>query len=211
MSQFKLAVVAVLLAGTAVSCAQTGRVTESEKSVQSIREMADQLSIAQTELDKVVASINDLASSDNMQKAFTVYSQSVADIQAARQRAKAQRDSMQANSRSYIAKWQTELETIQDPDVKAALTERKKKVSSSFDTIRFSLDELRAAYQPLIINIVEIRKALAMDLNSSGVNSLESSMDKAKDQAETVKKKVIKVREELEEIAGSLSPTVETK
>jgi len=211
MSKFKLLVTTLCIAISASACAQTGRVTESEKAVGGIEDTANQLTASQAALDKIAVSIDDLSRPVNMQAAFAAYSKDVADIQNARQRTKAQRSSMQANSRNYIAKWQKELENIQDPDVKSALTERKEKVVASFGQIRASLDKVTEAYQPFITNIVEIRKALALDLNPSGVQSLQPALNKAKEQAEDVKDKIADVRQELEDIAGSMSPTVEPK
>lgn len=211
MSKFKMFAFTLLLVGSVSACAHTGRVSESEKSVDSIRGVANKLSLAQTEIDKVDTALDDLSTASNMQTAFKTYVKSVASIQAARQRTTVQRANMQKNSRQYIAKWQKELESIQDPDVKNALAERKEKVASSFEDIGSLMDDLREAYQPYFTNITEIRKALALDLNPSGVKALEPAINKAKIQSENVKEQITKVRLELEKIAGSMSPTVEIK
>lgn len=211
MSKFKLLAFIVLITGFAAACAHTGRVAESTKTVVGINELVRQLNLSQAEVEKVVVAMDELAVANDLQMAFKNYTKSVNSIQAARRRDKAQRDSLQAKNRQYMAKWQMELETIQDEDVKAALEQRKEKVIVSFEKIRSVLDDLRESYQPLLTNVLEIRKALALDLNSSGVQSLTSSMNKAKGQAEIVKQKITTARQELEQLADSLSPTVEMK
>ncbi|MCB9757056.1 MAG: hypothetical protein H6753_01375 [Candidatus Omnitrophica bacterium] len=211
MSKFKLFGLAALIVGFAAACAHTGRVAESTKSVVGINEMTKQLNLSQAEVEKVIVAMDELAVAHDLQMAFKNYTKSVNSVQAARRRDKAQRDSLQANNRQYMAKWQMELETIQDEDVKAALEQRKEKVIASFENIRSVLDDLREAYQPLLTNVLEIRKALALDLNSLGVQSLASSMNKAKGQAEVVKQKIAKARQELDQLADSLSPTAEMK
>jgi uncharacterized membrane-anchored protein YhcB (DUF1043 family) len=211
MSKLKLFVLAVLIVGFAAACAHTGRVAESTKSVVGINEMTKQLNLSQAEVEKVVVAMDELTATNDLQMAFKNYTKSVNSIQAARRRDKAQRDSLQVNNRQYMAKWQMELETIQDEDVKAALQQRKEKVIASFEKIRAVLDDLREAYQPLLTNVLEIRKALALDLNSSGVQSLASSMNKAKGQAEIVKQKITTARQELDQLADSLSPTAGMK
>ncbi len=211
MSKFKLFVFAVLVTGFAAACAHTGRVAESTKSVVGINEMTKQLNLSQAEVEKVVAAMDELTTTNDLSMAFKNYTRSVNSIQSARRRDKSQRDSLQANNRQYMAKWQMELETIQDEDVKAALEQRKEKVVASFEKIRSVLDDLREAYQPLLTNVMEIRKALALDLNSSGVQSLASSMNKAKGQAEIVKQKIATARQELDKLADSMSPSTEMK
>jgi predicted nucleic acid-binding Zn-ribbon protein len=211
MSKFKLMVIALLSVVTAAACAQTGRVVESERSVASISETGAQLSAAQEKLSQISVSIDDLSSSRNMQAAFQAYSKDVSDVQADRQRIKAQREAMRASNRSYIAKWQKEIDTIQSEDVRSALEKRKEIVSDNFSEIRASLDQLSEAYQPFLINILEIRRALALDLNQSGIESLKPAMDKAKDQAQAVKEKITDVRQKIDEVTGSMSPTNEMK
>lgn len=211
MPKFKLLALVVLIIGFAAACAHTGRVAESTKTVVGINEMTKQLNLSQAEVEKVIVALDELVVANDLQMAFKNYTKSVRSIQAARKRDKAQRDSLQAKNRQYMAKWQMELETIKDEDVKAALEQRKEKVIASFENIRTVLDDLRESYQPLLTNVLEIRKALALDLNSSGVQSLASSMNKAKGQAEIVKQKITIARQELDQLAVSLSPTVEMK
>ena len=207
MSKIKLFLTIALVSLSAAACAHTtGSVVESQRAMASIHGMANQLNNIQMEIDKAVTALNDLSSGTNLTQAYNSYNRSINNILSARDRAMAQRSNMQLNGQQYISKWQSELETIQDNDVKSALADRKEKVVASFDDIRASLDGLRDAYQPLLTTAQEIRQALALDLTPAGVESLKPAIDKAKGQAETVKQKIAEVRGELEGIAGSMSP-----
>ncbi len=210
MSKLKLFITIFLSVGIA-ACAHTGQVVESRVAVESVSGMANQLTLAQTQIDQVVAALNDISSTSDLPTSFKVYNKSVTNVQAGYLRAKAQRAHMRANNQRYIAKWQMELDTLQDPGIKSALGKRKEKVTSSFEHVGTLLDELNEDYKPFLTSIAEIQKALALDLNASGVKSLGGSMKEAKDQAETVKQKLHDVKEELDRITVSMSPTADTK
>lgn len=211
MPKFKLFLLGLCIVFTTLACAQSGRVTESERSIESLYEMANQLNISQNEVDNAISAMAELSTTMDLKVSFKNFVRSVNKIQAERRKAKAIRDNMQKNSQKYISKWQMELDAMQDPDVKTALAERKASVKESFEKIRGTLDEVRDIYQPFLTNITEIQRALSLDLNLAGVKAMQSSINKAKTQGDAVKAKIIKAREELEQIAGSMSPMATVK
>lgn len=212
MFKLRLFISVLFLAVVFSACAHTqGQIVESQRAIESIHETSNQLTASQTAIDQVVMAINELPSSSNLPQDFKAYNLSVSNVQAAHQRTEVQRLNMETNGQAYISKWQMELNTMQDPGIKSALADRREKVSSSFEHIQSSFNELRDAYQPFLTILLEIQKGLALDLNPSGVEALKNSMDKAKDKAATVKDKLDQVNHELEEMAGSLSPTEEVK
>ena len=188
-----------------------GQAKEKSKAVESIGSLADQLKMAPQQVDAVNAAIDQLQAGGDTKAAFGQYTKAVADIEESGNKAKARREAMQKNRRAYIAKWQADVEQIQNPEVRAALAERKQAVAANFDTIRDAASGVREAYLPYLKNLQEIQQGLAIDLNPSGVAALQKPLTTAKSDGQTLKEKVAALEAELRTIAGEMSPSAASK
>ncbi len=200
-----VAVALMSLACLATGCSSSGQAKEKEAAVEGITDVAKKLESGQAQCDKVVASIDQLQAGGDLNAAFKNYTATVADVEAAGKGVASRRESMKANREAYIAKWQKDLESIQNPDVRAALAERKQKVAADFDQIGRSTDAVRDAYTPLLKNLQEIQKALALDVNPAGVAAMKKPLDLAKAETATLKTKIAVLQAELTAIAGGMS------
>ena len=108
---------------------------------------------------------------------------------------------------AYIAKWQKEMETVQDPSIKASLQQRRDAMSANFQKVRNSAQGVREAYQPFLAQLKEIQKALSVDLSPAALPGLKPSMEKANAQGQTLKQKIAEVKSELGDIAAGMSPS----
>lgn len=204
-----LAVVALLCAGMLLSACASGGGQAKEKvaAIDSIQSVVEQLGKGRGQIDAVVASIDKLQAGGDLQAAFKTFNASVADVQSTNAKIVSRREDMQENRKAYIAKWQADLESIDNADVKAALAERQKMVSANFDQIAKAMADVREAYQPFMKDVTEIQKGLSLDLNAAGVAALKKPLDDAKAAATNLKAKVAALESELTAIAGSMTPT----
>ncbi|QOV89305.1 DUF2959 family protein [Humisphaera borealis] len=200
-----VAVAVMSLAVLATGCGSSGQAKEKEAAVEGIVDVTKGLEKGQATCDKVVASIDQLQAGGDLNAAFKNYTATVAEVEAAGKGVASRRESMKNNREAYIAKWQKDLESIQNPDVRAALAERKQKVAADFDQIGRSSDALRDAYTPLLKDLQEIQKGLALDVNPAGVTAMKKPLDRAKAEATTLKAKIATLQGELTAIAGSMS------
>ncbi len=188
-------------------CASSGgQSSEKVAVVEGIQGVAKELETAQGEVDQVVNAINQLQTGNDLKAAFGNYNSAIAKLEKAADRVKSRRDKMSAHRDEYIARWQKDLETIQNPDVQAALTERKSKINQNFDRIRSSVEQVRAAYNPLMRDLKETQTALSLDLNTEGVTALKPAFQRASADAAALKKSIASLQAELQSIAGSMTP-----
>jgi chromosome segregation ATPase len=185
-----------------------GQAKESTKAVQGLQESQAQLQKAQTEIDKAIAALDQLSSGQgDLKKSFENYSKAVADVEAAGDKARARWQNMQARQKEYVAKWQSELETIENPEVRASLEQRRAKIRDDFDKIKATAQGVRDAYKPFLSDLKEIQKGLSLDLSPAGVTGMKPAMAKAKTEGQTLKQEISELQTELASIAGQMGPS----
>ena len=206
-SEFAIAVIAAL--SFAVGCSSSGRIGESEKAVEGFQSTKAALVKAQAQVDTTLAAMNQLSATagGDLQKTFKNYTAAVEDLEDTAAGAKKRAEAMRKNVDAYVAKWQKEMQTMQDPTIKASLEKRRQAVTANFAKVRESAQAVREAYQPFIAQSKEIQRALSVDLSPAALPGLKPSMDKANAQGKTLKEKIAALQGELDRIAAGISPT----
>ena len=150
--------------------------------------------------------MDQVAAGDDLQKSFSAYTAAVKDLEKAGQRARDRGQSMKARMNEYVARWQNEIDSTQDPAIQSALTSRREAVRQNFQKVVAAAQEVRAAYDPFLSQNQEIQRALAIDLTPQQVSALKPAMEKARGQGTTLKAKLTVMQDELNRMAGEMSP-----
>src|SRR5436190_14080311 len=156
-----------------IGCSSSGRASESEKAVSSMKDTRAQLANAKTEVNDVMKSLDALSSGSNLQKAFSTYNADVANVKAAGDKAGARWKSMQDNGKAYIARWQKEAAEIQNPEIKSSMEQRRQRVADNYEKIKGNAQATKDAYQPFLQQLQSIQKALSLDLSQEGAKALQ--------------------------------------
>lgn len=194
-----------------LGCSSSGRASESEKAVSSMKDTRAQLANAKTEVNDAMASLDALASGSNLQKSFSAYDKDVTNVKAAGDKARARWQSMQENGKAYIARWQTEAAQIQNPEIKSSMEQRRQRVADNYEKIKTTAQATKDAYQPFLQQLQSIQKALSLDLSQAGASALQPEMAKAKTQGQTLNQKIDALISQLDEIMGGMSPPTPPK
>ena len=159
-------------------------------------------------IDQTLASLNALriTTPDNLNNAFKQYKQSVDQLEQRGDDAKQLAAAMQENMTMNIKSWQKEMETIQDPTVKASVESRREAVRSNYELVKMYASEARHAYEPFLQGNRDIIKALSIDLSPAARSSLGKSMDKTAADGKTLKQKITAMQKALDNIAAGRSP-----
>jgi DNA repair exonuclease SbcCD ATPase subunit len=202
-------VIAMSLCAAAVlssGCGSSGRVDESEKAVDSMQDVQDQLAKAKEKVTRVNAALDGLTAGPDLQKAFSEYTDALDDLQSAIADAKSQGQDMRDRRQAYLNRWQEEAANVQNPDVKASLDQRRQKVADEFDKIHGLGEDVRTAYTPYMQDCQDIKKALAVDLTPAGAQGLAPVITKAKAEGVTVIQKLDALSAEMDTVIGKMSP-----
>ena len=197
----------VALALLAVGCSSSGRAKESEKAVEGFQATRGSIAKAQAEVDRANASLDQLTAGGDLQKSYIAFNGSVADLEKSAADARKRAESMRARVKEYTDKWQQEMETMEDPTIRANLAQRREAVRANFQKVQGAAKGARDAYEPYMAQLKEIQRALSIDLTPQNVTGIKPAIDKTKGQGATLKQKLVALQSELDTIAGGMSPT----
>ena len=202
----QLATTLLILSLTA-GCSSSGRMEEGEKAVEGFAKLKAGLAKAQTQVDEVIKSMDQLQAGGDLQKSYSTFNSEVSDLQKTAAAAKKRADAMRKNVDAYVQKWQKEMETLSDPTIKASLGQRREAVRANFTRVSDSAHAVRGAYDPFVAHLQEIQKALSIDLTPANVAGIKPSIDKARADGQTLKQRIAALQAELDRIQAGLSPT----
>lgn len=194
------------IAAFSSGCSSSGRMDESEKAIDSMTDVQDQLAVAKAKVTRVDAALDGLTTGGDLQKEFSEYTDALDDLQSAVADAKEQGQEMRDHRKAYLDRWQEEADNMQNADVKASLDARRQKVADEFDKVHSLAEDVRTAYEPYMQDCLDIKKALSIDLTPEGAQALAPSITKAKAGGVTVIQKLDALSAEMDSAVGKMSP-----
>jgi hypothetical protein len=199
-----------LLAGlcvvVAAGCASSGRVKESERAVQSMEQVHTRVVKAKDDVAKIVTLLGQIEQGGDLRKPFKSYTAAVDQMREDGETAAKRADSMRERREEYLAKWQDEAETIQNPAVREGMEERRQRVRNEYDRLARLAEEVRTAYQPFLRDIEDVQKALSIDLTAAGVQAIKPAITAAKGDGTALIAKLDEAARALNEFLGKMSP-----
>ncbi len=144
LKRYAVALGLVAVAALAVGCSSS---SGGQKTFEGFTKTRTNLAAAQNDIDQTLANLNGvrITTPDNLNNAFKQYKQSVDQLEQRGDDAKQLAASMQENMDMNIKSWQKEMETIQDPTVKASVESRRDAVRSNYELVKMYASEARHA------------------------------------------------------------------
>jgi hypothetical protein len=198
---------ALLLAlGSLAGCSSTGY-QRGDVAALSMRKAAAEVQAEGRALDQTVATLGDLVSKPegDLRVPFKRYSKSLDQLIAAAQRTENTGRTMEQKSADYIQSWDQQLQSIEYQHVRELSEARRNEVTNHMDAINRRYEESQAAVQPLISYLLDIRKALSVDLTVGGLDSLKSVVENANHNVAKVQTALDSLKAELTNSSERLS------
>jgi hypothetical protein len=189
-----------------VGCATTGS-KRAERATSSMRDTKDELVLTKDQVKATMTSLNTLVGQPGTDLG-TQYKQFVREVKNTDKRAttlRKQTERMNAQSGSYFDTWQTELETIQNPDIRKRSEERRAKAFDSYKKIDTAVQAANESLVPFISDLQDIQRYLGNDLTAQGIAAISDVVKKTNTNAETVEKKLDAAIAEIDRVAGEMS------
>ena len=180
---------------------------EGGKAVESFASTKASIGKAQAQVDDVLKSLNELSSGRDLRAAFQSYTTSVGDMRMMAKRAADRAKTMRERQDAMITKWQEEMSTLSDPNLKSTLEQRREAVRANYEQVRSAGQDVRDAYDPFIAKLGEIEKALSINLTPATVNGIRPTLDQAQSDGRALKQKLSNLQEQLDRIQAGLTPT----
>lgn len=207
VGSFSPMAVAATLALIIAGCASPAR-QRSQQAVASIENTRDEVSAGEKEIDQVLATLDKLeAQPANLTPVYSTFAAQVRDIEARATRVAARVRDMRVRAAAYSANWEVQNQTISDEQLRASAADRAEAVRERYGRIQNKAQEVRAAYDPFIDQLNDLKTFLANDLTYAGVRTAEPVFGTVRSRAAELKQRISDLVADLDEMSRRMSPT----
>jgi hypothetical protein len=200
-----LGVAGLLLAGASANAAgykladKVGTdIAEFRDEIVDVKKAVDATMVA---LDKIVAQ-----ATTDPRKAFKAFDSSVPKIDDAAAKARKRSDDMKARGKQYFDKWEKDIASVSDPEIRKLAEERKAKLQATFGNIRTTMEPARDQFNAWLAPLKDLQKYLSQDLTISGIDAAKDLIAKSKSGGVEVQQTLDKVIAELNTVVATITP-----
>lgn len=192
-------------------CATTGY-QRANKAGGSITALRGELMFGRQQVARTLNALNGLTASavGDLLPKFKTFEREVAQLDKSGQRASRRAAAMRSKTAAYFEQWGKEIETIQNPQVRAESAKRRSETMRSYQQIEGPAREAAAAYDPLLRDLRDIRSHLKQDLTARGIAGARGFVSTATQDAAALQQKIDAVVGELDRIASELNTQAAT-
>ncbi len=201
-SSFALTVALAGLAGCASHGYDQGTATAN-----GLQASADKIAAADGQLDATLAALNDLVNNPqpDLRPQYQKFSDNVDDLGSLAKSVKASVTAMRDNGKEFFAKWNEQLATIQNEDIRNLSAARQKEVSDELLNVKRSYAEVEVAFKPFMSDLRDAQKYLGTDLTTGGVAAMKNVAAKATANGATLKTSVDKLTADFKSLGLAMS------
>jgi chromosome segregation ATPase len=198
--------------GVAIAAGLAGCATE-EKKPKRIDETADSLgdvrieaTAAKKQLDATTAALGKLVgqAEGSLRPAFETYMKELARLQVQADRARSRADDLHARAEAYVTTWHEDAYKLKEPEPRKESEARRAKVKASIAGIQSAARAAGDAYRPLLQDLLDIQKALGVDLTEAGIAAVTPTADRAIEDAAELQGRLDAFLAELNRLRDSL-------
>lgn len=198
----------VLAAAAAFMVGGCASSSGGEKLASSYSRTRGHLATSQDQVDQTLTTLNSMRNTDptNLSNAFKQYKKAVDGLEEKGKEARQLAAGMQENVDVNMMSWQKEMESIEDPSVKATVQSRRDAVRANYDQLKMYAQDARKAYEPFLKDNQDIVKALSISLSPAAVSDLASKMDRTAVDGQALKQKIAAMQRAMDNIARGQAP-----
>lgn len=205
----------VSLAGTTLAaailmtaCGTTSGYKQADKTGAGIAEFREEIVNGKKAIDATMKSLTDVAATANSdpRKAFQQFSKDLSNLESTAAKVRKRGADMKEQGQAYFKKWEQELTTMTNPEIRALAEQQKAKLQSTFDSIRKYTEPLKAQFDPWMSDLKDLQKYLGNDLTISGVDAAKSLFTKTTSEGLEVQKSMDALVAELNTVAATITP-----
>lgn len=202
-SPFRNLLIAAVAVGLFAGCQATGY-KKSDLAAGNSQAAAREVQAEGRELDASIAALNDLVNqpATDAKPQFLQFSLALDRLVASSHHADKEVNRIWSKRAAYLALWEKEIPTIQDPSTRTLSETRKNEVSTQFDVANRSYTEAQNTLRPLTAYLQDIRKALSIDLTRNGLNAIKPSVTNANERAQRTQAVLAQAATELDTLSA---------
>tara|TARA_R110000782_G_scaffold103991_16_gene191617 strand:- start:19 stop:657 length:639 start_codon:yes stop_codon:yes gene_type:complete len=190
-----------LALAASLPAAVTGCATSSAERLDSTTStMADiqsDLDRGEAQLETLLVSMQNLESSEDIDATYRSFRRAAEDIEDTADRVRSRRVSLEARAADHAARWQAESARLSGDRAQEISEDRREQFKDSVNSVSDELDELRAAYDPFVTKLNDLRVVLSNDLTRRGIERTAPLRADLREMAADLKKRSEAAREAL--------------
>lgn len=201
-------VIVVGLAATVAGCSTPGR-SSATKAINSIAVVQQRLDTGEQQMQVTWQALVDLINNPeaDVKAQYGKYLDGLGKLEAQIKNGQSERAAMRSQAEAYFAKWQQEIQSLQNEDIKKVASSRRDAVKASFQKIDDEFNQAKPDFESFISDLKDIQKALDFDLTPGGIAAIKPVVTKVQQEAATVKTHLTAIRAELASVSSELAAT----
>lgn len=201
-------VTVVALVVTIAGCSTPGR-SSATKATGGLEAVQQRLVSGEQQLNATVESLADLVNNPqaDVRPQYKKYLDNLGKLEAQIKKGRAERSAMQTQAEAYFAKWENDIQSIQNEEIKKAAQSRRDAMKASFQKISGEFSKAKPVFDAFMRDLKEIQKALDFDLTPGGITVIKPIVGKVQEEATKVKANIATIRAELGSVAASMAAT----
>jgi len=200
--------IGVLCLAMIAGCVTTKGYSRAAATAQRIGDLRTEFEVAKVQINLTTDSLNTLVRTQgvDLRPVYAGFVKNLAQLEAEAAKISAGIDSLQARGEAYYTAWEQELPLITDTDLRARNTERLNQSREQFRAVVSTALEARAAFDPFLVELRDVQRALAYDLNPGGVAAMAPSAEQAEQNGIALKAEIDRAIAELDTLTAAISP-----
>lgn len=183
-------------------------IDRTAEAISSVRDLRTALSNERLQVDRTLSSLTAVMNSrGDLIPTFQPYIQALADLKTARQQTVSAADTMREKARGYITGWEVEVYGVEDPALRAQAEKRRDDVRQDYSGVTDNLRQVQSAYEKFETRAEDLRRFLANDLTSAGVEAAGPSSQQTVAAGGELKGRIDATVSNLDAVLGRMSPT----
>lgn len=197
------------LVAFASGCATAGY-KQAQTTSTSLQEAAQSIDDTLAPLNAVLFALDDLLNrpGEDLTPQFQSYSAAVGNLETSVNNINRHAQQMRADGTVYFDSWEAEIAKIQSNDIQSRSRERKDEMVNDFRAVSAEYAQTRDELEPFMSDLIDIRTALATDLTSAGLSSLDGLLKSANRDAGSLRDSMVQLSSEFKAMGLSLSPAM---
>ena len=199
---------ALALVLAVAGCSTPGR-SSTTKATSGVEAVQKRMTTGEQQMNATVQSLVDLTSNPqpDLRPQYNKYLDNLSKLEAQIKKGRGEREAMRTQAQAYFAKWEQDIQTLQNEDIKKVAIARRDAMMASFQKITDEFTKAKPTFQLFMNNLKEVQKALDFDLTPGGVTAIKPIVGKIQDEATDVKKNIANIRAELDRVASEMAAT----
>ncbi|MFT5698516.1 MAG: hypothetical protein ACI8ZB_001371 [Desulforhopalus sp.] len=172
----------VILAGCA------GTFKEGSQTADSIQNVEREALVGKNLVNSTITALDDMFNNKegDLKKQFETFSKSVDKLDSQAKRVKKRVETMASQKAVYLQQWDEQMATIESSAIRQTAEQRRTSVEKMFVDVQSEMDAAGKVFQPFMSKLNDIRTAMNMDLNRSGLDAMRSIAVEAKADAKMI-------------------------